>query len=179
MVHKRYITRGGKRYGPYFYKSVRLPDGRVKNEYLGQDYDSGNEKKVVQQDSNGGWNGKGHVFLSAFIILSAFLLAYVGFFSFTGGSVYAVEKEVVLENYIGEELKIGQEYVFVFSAESMRYFGDVVYTQDSSLFELDKEGRAHFVLSKKDKGTHYVTFIAKNRDNLENYYMKTVEFDVK
>ena len=40
MVYTKYITRTGKdgkphKYGPYYYKSVRTPDGKVKNVYLG------------------------------------------------------------------------------------------------------------------------------------------------
>ncbi len=40
MVYAKYITRTGKdgekvRYGPYYYKSVRTPDGKVNNVYLG------------------------------------------------------------------------------------------------------------------------------------------------
>jgi len=40
MVYAKYITRTGRngkkiRYGPYYYKSVRTPDGRVRNIYLG------------------------------------------------------------------------------------------------------------------------------------------------
>jgi hypothetical protein len=38
MVHKRYIKRDGKIYGPYFYKSIRTEDGKVRNVYLGMDY---------------------------------------------------------------------------------------------------------------------------------------------
>ncbi len=40
MVYAKYITRKGKdgkpvKYGPYYYKSVRTEDGRVRNIYLG------------------------------------------------------------------------------------------------------------------------------------------------
>ena len=40
MVYAKYITRTGRngkkvRYGPYYYKSVRTPDGKVRNVYLG------------------------------------------------------------------------------------------------------------------------------------------------
>ena len=42
MVYAKYITRTGKdgkpvKYGPYYYKSVRGPDGKVRNIYLGTD----------------------------------------------------------------------------------------------------------------------------------------------
>lgn len=36
MVHKRYIVRNGKRYGPYFYESYRTKGGKVKNKYIGK-----------------------------------------------------------------------------------------------------------------------------------------------
>ncbi len=40
MVYAKYITRTGKngkpvKYGPYYYKSIRTPDGKVRNIYLG------------------------------------------------------------------------------------------------------------------------------------------------
>jgi hypothetical protein len=40
MVYAKYITRKDKagnpvKYGPYYYKSVRTPDGKVRNIYLG------------------------------------------------------------------------------------------------------------------------------------------------
>lgn len=36
MVYKRYIIRDGKKIGPYYYKSVRTSDGRVKSVYIGR-----------------------------------------------------------------------------------------------------------------------------------------------
>jgi hypothetical protein len=40
MVYAKYITRTGRdgkpmKYGPYYYESIRGPDGRVRNVYLG------------------------------------------------------------------------------------------------------------------------------------------------
>jgi hypothetical protein len=40
MVYVKYINRTGKdgkpvRYGPYYYRSIRTPDGRVQNIYMG------------------------------------------------------------------------------------------------------------------------------------------------
>ena len=34
MAYKKFITRGGKKFGPYYYKSIKK-DGRVITEYLG------------------------------------------------------------------------------------------------------------------------------------------------
>ena len=52
MVYAKYITRKGRdgkpiRYGPYYYKSVRTPDGKVRNIYLGT-------KPVNEEESNSG-----------------------------------------------------------------------------------------------------------------------------
>ena len=40
MVYAKFITKTGKdgkpvKYGPYYYKSVRTPDGKIRNVYLG------------------------------------------------------------------------------------------------------------------------------------------------
>ena len=40
MVYAKYITTKGKdgkpvKYGPYYYKSIRTPEGKVRNIYLG------------------------------------------------------------------------------------------------------------------------------------------------
>jgi len=47
MVHKRYIKRGGKTYGPYYYKNVRDNNGNVKSIYLGSKKEK--ENFVVQK----------------------------------------------------------------------------------------------------------------------------------
>ena len=35
MVYKRYVRKKGKKYGPYYYTSIRDDSGRVKNIYVG------------------------------------------------------------------------------------------------------------------------------------------------
>lgn len=49
MVHKRYLKKGNKIFGPYYYRSYR-EDGKVKKEYIGkedeyQEWLKKNEKK--------------------------------------------------------------------------------------------------------------------------------------
>ena len=34
MVHKRYVYKNGKKYGPYYYHSYRDKDGKVKKHYI-------------------------------------------------------------------------------------------------------------------------------------------------
>ncbi|MBU2589540.1 MAG: hypothetical protein KKB39_02135 [Nanoarchaeota archaeon] len=51
MVHKRFIKRNGKIFGPYYYKSVREKDGKVKNIYLGSTTPSSKLIKEKKQHS--------------------------------------------------------------------------------------------------------------------------------
>jgi len=44
MVYKKYVTRKGKRHGPYYYESVRQPNGKIKAVYLGTELPS--ERKI-------------------------------------------------------------------------------------------------------------------------------------
>ena len=37
MVYTKYITKNGKKIGPYYYKSVRGKDGKVRSVYIGHD----------------------------------------------------------------------------------------------------------------------------------------------
>lgn len=67
MVHKRYVKRGNKIYGPYLYNSKRV-NGKVKNEYLGI-------------DKTGEWRKAG-ILASVFIlVLIGIALADYGIFS--------------------------------------------------------------------------------------------------
>ena len=36
MVYRKYIKRGGQKFGPYYFKSVRDKDGNVRSIYLGK-----------------------------------------------------------------------------------------------------------------------------------------------
>ena len=35
MVYRKYVEREGKRFGPYYFKSIRDKNGKVKSVYLG------------------------------------------------------------------------------------------------------------------------------------------------
>jgi len=49
MVYKKYVTRKGKRHGPYYYESVRQPNGKIKAVYLGTEPPS--ERKIRKKKS--------------------------------------------------------------------------------------------------------------------------------
>jgi len=36
MVYAKFIKKNGKKIGPYYYRSVRLPNGKVKSVYIGK-----------------------------------------------------------------------------------------------------------------------------------------------
>jgi hypothetical protein len=67
MVHYRYIKKGGKKYGPYFYESYR-ENGQIKKHYLGQEPPK-NSRVALR------------VFTIAFIILAIIFAAFI-FYSF-------------------------------------------------------------------------------------------------
>ena len=57
MAYAKYVTHTNKEgkqvnYGPYYYKSVRTPDGKVRNIYLGPSLPE------AEGDANGNTNGK-------------------------------------------------------------------------------------------------------------------------
>lgn len=64
MVHKKYIKRGGKTFGPYLYENYR-ENGKTKTKYLGL----GNEK-----------NSKNWAFILGAVLLLIFILGMVGIF---------------------------------------------------------------------------------------------------
>ena len=74
MVYAKYVKRGKKRFGPYYYKSVRDKKGKVRNVYIGTKPHSGNPEKSEQA---------GKPRLSAMKIsllaVSLFLLLFFGF----------------------------------------------------------------------------------------------------
>jgi hypothetical protein len=52
-LYKKYITKKGKKVGPYYYDSIRLKNGRVKSVYLGSDEKKARQKlKVLKKESS-------------------------------------------------------------------------------------------------------------------------------
>ncbi len=49
MVYKKYVTRKGKRHGPYYYESVRQPNGTIKAVYLGTELPT--KRKIAKKRS--------------------------------------------------------------------------------------------------------------------------------
>ena len=86
MVYKKYIYKKGKKFGPYYFKSVRNSDGSVKSIYLGRRHPS----------------YKLGIFALAFF--SLFLISFLGYFSYNAFIVADVSEEE-----ISEELDVVEE----------------------------------------------------------------------
>src|SRR4030042_1493262 len=73
MVYARYIKKGKKRLGPYYYKSVRTPEGKVRNVYVGKSPETRSKKEKTLSPLKAG-------FILLFILALAFGLSYTSFF---------------------------------------------------------------------------------------------------
>jgi len=66
LVYVKYIKRGGKKYGPYYYQSIRDKNGNIKNLYVGKVKKKKNIKKID------------YTLLIFFTILSLVTLLFIG-----------------------------------------------------------------------------------------------------
>jgi hypothetical protein len=174
MVHKRYIKKRGKLYGPYFYKSIRTSDGKVKNIYLGSSYEpSGKEKKSVVQT---GFKVKS-IFLVLFFLVIFGLIFYVGFNPITGKVVYnPISQRLVLED-IGEQfIHVGQ--IYNVQLETRNFEGNVVFKDDTELFDISDDGKINFKPEKSQLGQYPVAIITKSADNQEEAYLNIIRFNI-
>jgi len=81
LVYKKYINRDGKKFGPYYFKSVREKDGRVRSVYLGTEDPS---KKRLS------------FFGIFFLVALLFLTGFLGMFAYQGFQVAEISE--VLED---------------------------------------------------------------------------------
>ena len=86
MAYKRYITKDGKKLGPYYYHNVRDNKGKIKSVYLGTEHPDKKESREVVQ--------KPHPFLSFFIL--------VVFLAIIGGLFFVVQNRA---GFLAEEIE--------------------------------------------------------------------------
>ncbi len=94
MVYKKYIRRGGKVFGPYYYESYR-ENGKVKTRFL-----KGPSKKDIISNKIQN-NNAIIIFFLGFIAVVAILLGFVYFSSEAGENLtgFAIQsKELILSN---------------------------------------------------------------------------------
>ena len=75
MVYKKYISRAGKKFGPYYFKSVRTKDGKVKSVYLGT-------SDPTKRNTS--------FFTLFFLVALLFLFGFLGMFAYQGFDVVEI-----------------------------------------------------------------------------------------
>lgn len=80
MVHKKYITRNGKKFGPYYYENYR-ENGQVKTRYLGTSLKEDKEKKAKVH-----LKVSHQTFLTIFMVL-CFGFMFLGYMALTGFTI--------------------------------------------------------------------------------------------
>ncbi len=126
MVYKKYIKRDGKIFGPYYFKSVRDKNGKVKSVYLGTENPTKRSLPTLSLA----------VLLVLFLVLGTF-----GFFAYQGFQIAEVveslEEERVEEiDIVEEDLegKLGEE---VEIEEILEEEPDIVIENESSELEIE------------------------------------------
>lgn len=155
MVHKRYIKKGGRTYGPYYYKTVRDKDGNVKNVYLGSAKET--KQSVVQPKFF-------YLFLSLFLVVLVIGSFYFG--NLTGNVVKL--GQVDLSNLENQELNQGD----FFSVNLHSNLRSAYFTDDTDLFEINPDGLLEF--RAEEKGEYPVAIIAKSEEGFEYKIIKFV-----
>lgn len=120
MVHKKYITRGGKTYGPYYYESYR-ENGRVKKKYVG----------MGQSDQLLGMN-KAFTLQLLVVVGLLLIIGSLGIYSITGNSISDVEGDSTEAASIGSSSDDSQNAEIDSSTETIVGSADPVEQQSSS-----------------------------------------------
>jgi len=163
MVHKRYIKRGGKTYGPYYYKTIRDKDGKVRSIYLGQDIKAKRRgfMDVVQQQK----------YPLFFIVLFIFLFLGLYYMDYTGFSIFNPDP-IKISELESSNLSVGERFmVKVYSDISPAAY----FTDDTDLFNISNEGIIDFIATEEQKGVHTVAVLAKYQEGFE---YKILRFEI-
>lgn len=192
LVHKRYIKRGGKVYGPYFYKTVRDEKGRVKNIYLG------NQEGEIKEQKKVSFSLPYLELIAIIFVLGFFMLQYnynsveqlkdnvIGtnkqFLSVTGlmvketaqeGSFSPIYISSGIENLKEEfAIKVGQPFNLKVSSK----LPEAAFSDGTSLFDVSSEGEISFTPKKGDIGRYITTIFADGKKGKFEY--KVVQFRI-
>ncbi len=155
MVHKRYVKRGNKIYGPYFYKSVRCGD-KVRNIYLG----------TAEKPTEGEW-----VFLPTIVFVLGFF-----FLSNVLNSIMPTQNHLVTGFVVREKpLEINiKELKSINLHPGERCYIKVVSNIDgakffttSKLLKIDRNGIINFVPNESDIGRYLTLIFAESGKKFE------------
>ncbi|MCD4759332.1 right-handed parallel beta-helix repeat-containing protein, partial [archaeon] len=124
MVYKKYIYKKGKKFGPYYFKSVRSNDGSVKSIYLGKRHP--NYKLGIV----------------TLLFIGLFLISFLGYFTY---NAYVVSDDVIdvesgLDIEDGLDEKIVEDLVDVFEKEEVGDFieEEIVENETLDIIELNE-----------------------------------------
>ena len=92
MVYKKYIKRDGKTFGPYYFKSVRDKNGKVKSVYLGTENPTKSNLPTLSL---------------AVLLVLFFVLGTFGFFAYQGFQVAEIVESLQEER--GEDIDVVEE----------------------------------------------------------------------
>ncbi|PJE81300.1 hypothetical protein COU58_03205 [Candidatus Pacearchaeota archaeon CG10_big_fil_rev_8_21_14_0_10_32_42] len=122
MVYKKYITKNGKVYGPYFYQSKRI-NGKVVSEYHGVHVEDKNSKRTK-------------LFLT--IIFSVLMLAIIGFFlindkTISGNLIFDVKGKLIEGELVDGKLNLILSEGEMIPASSKIVFENNGFSQEYNL----------------------------------------------
>ncbi|MCD4666742.1 hypothetical protein K8R47_02955 [archaeon] len=163
MVHKRYIKRDGKVYGPYFYKSVRSKDGKVKNIYLGDNYKEKND--VVQ---------KNHLFTPLLLVTLMFVMfGYFIVIPFTGFDILEIGNDTLLN----EEIKQDGEIKGIINLEKEEEIVDIVKEEIKPVEEI----KIIDEVVEDIVNEHFVEINSKENVNFKGltYFPRSLNLEIK
>src|SRR3989344_7410693 len=125
MVYKRYVKRGGKIFGPYYYESYRDKDGKTKSLYL-PDYKD--EEKNKKENSAVTWYSFDLKRYFLLFIIGVFVLASLFFYSnFTGRATLDIQERYKFGEMLGGKIVLKTKGGELIPADSkiIVSFGDV------------------------------------------------------
>jgi|GEM_PF-6842506 len=129
MVYKRYIKKGDKKIGPYFYKSIKMKDGSVKSVYIGNAREKENASKNIMKS-----------LITGITIGIIILIAIIACFGFKGIMTALIIKEemLVYEQNVDIQTNTDRRYIItlqehpeIFELFSFQISGSV--TQNSKI----------------------------------------------
>jgi len=77
MVYKKYITRGGKKFGPYYYESYRDKDGKVRTRYVSGPHDTLGISKINEKKPSRVTSRKVYGIITVLLLIIILLSAFV------------------------------------------------------------------------------------------------------
>ncbi len=174
MVHKKYIKRGNKVFGPYYYENYRVGD-KVKTKYLGTKPPSPTTLRI--RNFAGQWNKR----VLLLILVISISTTFFGIFSINFTGLFIQERETIHVDKLGLSYEEPREYLWkpenAGELVSLKLNGKIEGNGTVRVY-LEKDGERYLVLDSSGMGNKYrlagntisVTgfIISSNESNLTN-----------